>query len=531
MTPSPCLRRFPRLTVQRLEDRATPATALYTAATQTLTITAAQGDQILIKNELGEPSGYVQVTETQSNVVAFDSSVTHQAIKNVVARFNTVASGGLAIDQIGTIPGNLTILGANGSQTVDIAGTVGGNLTYTTPASPASATDLFTLEQTAAIGGNVTLTLGNGQNTVQLTGGTVHGNLTMTGGANADEVDLNAQDDLDVNGNAAFNLGNGTNTVLGVGTHVFRVGGNFTYTGGTGNDSIDFDSNGDTLDVAGNAKFTLGTATGFDSNTLKFEALSAHNLTFVGGAGADSIEVSGALTATGNVALTLGNGDNSFDSNLLGSGTNLIGGSFSYAGGQNDDSVQIDNTTIGRNVTIGLGAALSNANAFVGIGLKSPGEVTVYGNVTISDAASTAASGIIISRLFVGGNFAFTGGSGSDAVVMDDTNIDGNTLLNMGAGDDVFNLEQTDSNNGGPLGGTSTFGGSFTFNGGAGNDSAFLTEVGGMGSPAPGSLADFGGHVSFVGGAGADQLTINAGATFEQTGNFTDFETVTGTLP
>jgi hypothetical protein len=149
----------------------------------------------------------------------------------------------------------------------------------------------------------------------------------------------------------------------------------------------------------------------------------------------------------------------------------------------------------------------------------------VYGNVNISDAASTAGSTIQTARLFVGGNFTFTGGSGADTVAMDDTNIDGTTLLNMGAGNNSLGLEQIASDSGGPLNGTSTFGGSFIYMGGSGTDTVTLTANG------TGLAADFGGHVALFGGGGMDSLTINAGATFEQSGNFTNFETVTGTLP
>src|SRR5438270_10170668 len=119
MNPRPRLRKAPLLALHALEDRATPAAGIHTAATQALTITAAQGDQLLIQNETGKPSGYILVTETQSGANVFDSNVTHWAVKNVAVRFNNVSSGGLTLDQIGTVPGNLAIAGATGSQMVD----------------------------------------------------------------------------------------------------------------------------------------------------------------------------------------------------------------------------------------------------------------------------------------------------------------------------------------------------------------------------------------------------------------------------
>ena len=193
---------------------------------------------------------------------------------------------------------------------MDLAGTVGGNVTYAAnPLKGLGASDLVNLEPSAAVGGNLSLNLGDGPNQVRLRGGTVRGNLTVTGSTGDDTVQLTEAADLTVNGSMAFNLDDGTNTVTGTGTHIVHVGNAFTYRGGIGNDTFDLDGSGAALDVRGDARFTLGTALGFDANAANFESLAARNVTFVGGAGSDAIEVSGSLAVTGNMTVTPGAGE------------------------------------------------------------------------------------------------------------------------------------------------------------------------------------------------------------------------------
>src|SRR5690242_18297717 len=52
-----------RLTLRALEDRTTPAAASYFALTQTLTVVAAQADQLVVSAVPNKPTGYLSVTE------------------------------------------------------------------------------------------------------------------------------------------------------------------------------------------------------------------------------------------------------------------------------------------------------------------------------------------------------------------------------------------------------------------------------------------------------------------------------------
>src|SRR5947208_914003 len=49
--------RTARLALCALEDRATPATAVYSALTQTLTVTANEGDRLVVSGLAGKPTG------------------------------------------------------------------------------------------------------------------------------------------------------------------------------------------------------------------------------------------------------------------------------------------------------------------------------------------------------------------------------------------------------------------------------------------------------------------------------------------
>lgn len=515
--------RFAHLVLSALEDRATPATAAYSALTQTLTVTAAQGDQLVVAALPNKPTGYLTVTETQVGTTVFNADVKNQAVRGLIVRFGNTNTGTLTLDATARIGGGLVVSGGTGVTTVNLAGTVGGNVVYT--AMPGlTATDQVHVEPTAVVGGNVQLALGGGDNIARLHGGTVRGNLSIFANGGDDTVHLTDAADLTVNGSMTFNLGDGTNAVLGAGTRVIRVGSNFAYTGGIGNDTFDLDGSGATLDVRGDARFTLGTPVGFDANTAKFEALAARHVGFIGGAGSDAIEVSGALAATGNMNVNLGHGENSFTSNLLGIGTNTIGGSLTYMGGSNGDAVSLDNTTVGRSVSVALGESFGSGVATFATGLHGPGPVTVFGSLRVT-AGPTSGSVVQLARTYVGGGLTVLGGAvgGQNQVWMDDVNVGGATLLDLGMGDDRVWVEQIAGNSGGPLGGVSTFGGTFTVRGGAGNDGVTLAVDG-----VAGQRAQFGGRVVLVGGAGSDSLVVGNGTTFEHTGNFTDFESKVG---
>jgi hypothetical protein len=521
--PSSRKRSTTRLAVQSLEDRATPATAVYTPLSQTLTVVAAEGDQIEVAADAGQPTGYLQVTETQTAVTVFDSISAGQAVRNLVVKYGNVQSGGFMLDAGVKIGGSLTINGATSSQTVDLAGTVGGNVIYS--ANMFATFDVVNFESSAMVGGNMTLAMKNGTNTVRLKGGMIDGSLAVTGGAGDDTVEVTESGDVTINGSASFNLGNGNNSFIGEGpvgiASTVRVGSSFTYIGGTGNDTFDLDISGTALNVGTDAKFTLGTPTVFDGNTVKFEALRAgRNIVFAGGMGDDTVISTGAFTAKGNVNFNLGAGDNSFDSNLQGIGTNAIAGNFTYTGGPNGDLVNLDAMTIGKNLTVALGES-NGATQGLSVGLKNPAGVTVFGAVKVTGGSGV--DGVILRRLYVGSSLTVKTGAGEDTVAFDDLNVAGATLIDLGAGNDQLQGEMMTSDGSGALANPTTFGGAVSIKGGDGNDSVNLSSDGDTTT-----LIKFGSRASFQGGNGADTLQNAAENVYNVIGNFDDFDVKVG---
>jgi hypothetical protein len=133
MTPLHSARRprTARLALEPLEDRATPATAVYSALTQTLTVTAGEGDQLIVAPVANKPVGYLTVTDTQHTATVFNSDAANQSVRNLVVNFDTAQSGGLTFNPDAKIGGGLRVYGAALTTIVNVLGSVGGNLRYT----------------------------------------------------------------------------------------------------------------------------------------------------------------------------------------------------------------------------------------------------------------------------------------------------------------------------------------------------------------------------------------------------------------
>jgi hypothetical protein len=509
-----------RLRFQALEDRTTPASAAYNSLAQTLTITAAQGDQIVVAPEPSDPAGYLFVTEAQAGQTVFDSHANGQAVRNLVVNFAGVDSGNFTLNADARVAGNLTLRAAKTSQIVDLLGTVGGNFTYTPNLKPAF--DDVSLEASAVIAGNMTVGLGGGENTLRFKGGLVHGNVNVAGGADADTVEVTATGNLTIDGSLSINLGNGTNTVLGMGlAPQINVGGNFSYTGGTGNDLFNLDGSGTALHVKGDARFTLGTAKVFDANVVKLEALTAgRGVVFTGGVGNDNVQVSGEISTGTNLTVSLGNGSNTFDSDVGGLATNSVGGNFTYTGGTNGDVVNLDAITIARNLTVTLGENGGEGQVLFA-GLKGPAGVTVFGNAKVTGGSGS--EGILFRRTYVAGSLSVSTFGGTDTVTFDDTNVVGPTLIDLGAGNDLLQMELLTSDAAGQLSKPTTFGGTTTIQGSDGNDTVDLSS-----DTNATTLVHFGGKVSINGGTGDNSLRNSADNVFEVDSTTTGMTLTTG---
>ncbi len=516
-------RLIARLSVQSLEERATPATAIYSAPTQTLTLIADEGDQISIASLGGQPAGYVQVTESQLGDTVFDSMSAGQSVRNLIVKFGNVNSGGFVLDANAQIGGSLTIYGAKSSQTVSIAGTVGANVIYS--ASASAAFDVVDFEATSMIGRNLTLGLKDGTNTVRFKSGMINGNVLVRGGAGEDTIEVTEAGDVTINGSATFLLGNGSNNFIGKGpvnvASLVYVGSAFTYGGGIGNDKFDLDHSGTSLNVGTDARFTFGTPSQFDGNLALFEAVRAgRNVVFNGGIGNDTVIVSGALEAKGNVAMNLGAGDNMFDSNKEGIATNSIAGSFSYIGGADGDQVNLDAMTIGKNLTVALGENNGSSQG-LSVGLKSPVGVTIFGAAKVT--GGSGAEGVVFRRAYIGGALNVSTGAASDTVAFDDLKVAGASWIDLGAGDDLLQSELLPSDGAGTLTSATSFGGKLTLRAGDGNDTVDFSD-----DNEASTYIQFGGRVVLQGGGGNDMLKNASENIFSVLGNISDFDEAVG---
>jgi hypothetical protein len=115
-------------------------------------------------------------------------------------------------------------------------------------------------------------------------------------------------------------------------------------------------------------------------------------------------------------------------------------------------------------------------------------------------------------------------GAGVDVVGINDTDVAGTTLIDLGAGNDQLLFEMATTDSGGPLANPTTFGGTVTIKGGDGNDTVSMSNDG-----SAATLVQFGARVSLVGGLGTDTVNNSAENIFEVIGNTNDFETKTGT--
>lgn len=500
------MNRPSKLTLQSLESRDVPSTVLYSAATQSLTITASDND-VLELRQAGPtaPAGYLVVINSTTGLTDFDSSTLGRPVRNILAIFSTVSTGSLLLGPAIRLGGNLTLLGARTSQTLVIRGAVGGHVSYT---DIAGATDDVTFESNARVGGNVTLNLSEGANTTRFKLGTYGGNVSVSGKKGTDTVELLESGSVIVGGSANFNLGNGANTLTGMAGNLFTTGTGLNYRGGAGIDTISMDTNGSDFNVGGAASFSLGGLFVNSANSARFDSIvTGLGLSIVGGPGDDDVRFKSGVTIGGDFSCSTNDGSNYLDMNSFSTGTNTIGGKFTYTGGKNVDQVYMDGTTIGKSAAIDLKDASANGQ-FLVVGNYMASGVRVFGHFGVK--SGIGADKVDLARLDIGGSLTVDTGAGADIIYLNDVFVSYLTRINLGAGDDQLLIETAllDANNN-SLGGFSRFGGAVTVLGGIGDDLLNISND----SDATTFVA-FGSKLTIDGGVGTDTLALAGDTVF-----------------
>jgi hypothetical protein len=505
--------------VRLLEDRCTPAIYTYAADTQTLTVVGAQNDQVTVEATPGDPTGYLTV---EANAVSlFNSATNAQPVRNLIVRFGGVDDGELTISPNVYLGGNLSVFGAKNTQKLISWAAVGGNVNYT--ASSGIAYDDLTFYSSTTVGGNLNLRLGSGTNYVFLRGGTIGGNLTVLGGQHIDKIELVGGSDLVVGGSATFRLGGATNRLLGMAAKLFNVGKSLSYAADACVNEIDLATNGTELRVGGKATFQLNNTLPAAIQDFLFADVSVGgNMTIVGGAKWDTVEFQSDLDVGGNLTAKLRGGENAFSIAGPATFTNSIGGNLIYGGGAEADQVSLDATIIAKNASFALGGDPSNTQ-FLHAGLNDADGVHVARSMTIVSGDNT--DEIHLRRLYVGSALSVATGAGNNHIYLNDVDVAGSARFDLGAGNDTLFAETQTSDAAGNLADATTFGGTFTIRAGDGADIVNLSDDG-NGT----TLLRFGAKVVLLGGTGGDSLFLD-GNEFMMTGNFTDFDTVNGTLP
>lgn len=226
----------------------------------------------------------------------------------------------------------------------------------------ATATTAGTATAPVTIDGNVTynasvdklipntINYGSSANSVTLAGA-----LAVTGGQGADTIVWNQFNVVDVIPaedtvlEVSVNLGLGTNNLTLTDT-VIGIGGtdaDFAYTGGTGTDNIILTGGGNS--ISGSVTVTLGKGTNtYQDNDTAYDK----NVTITGGDNSDTITLATASIG-GLLSVSLGKGANGLDLN----GGSSVGGGLTYVGGAGIDTVNIaTGDDLAGDVSISLGA-------------------------------------------------------------------------------------------------------------------------------------------------------------------------------
>ncbi|MBB5037269.1 beta strand repeat-containing protein [Prosthecobacter dejongeii] len=446
----------------------------------------------------------------------------------------TIKLGGGADDVTGTADRlnfglGLTIDGGGGDDEVRLANSDGDDL---------------------AILGNFTFVGGAGDDVLSFgfanAGVLISGALKLTDVTGNESV-LFAGSRVDV-GALSLAAGSGNNTLLSTVTD-FLVAKTLQWTSGSGTDDVDF--NGSHLRVGGAVSISVGTGGG-DAELTPLNSLYVGGTVMVSGSGANrDLDVNASeVFIGGKVTLAAGVGDGSarifaLNGMFLGGGANLtcgagdtnltISGNFrlvsngsltlTNGGGLGGTSVFIGGTSTASTIN---GAVTLKGGAFVSLEMMG----TISGAVNLSTASLSAASNITIDcftvgTLHIGGavklstptlagqtgsirinsaifdnTLTVMGGAGVETLTINNSVVNKAFTASLGAGNDLFSLEQVNS------AGASNYRGAVMLKGGAGTDTFLL---GGAGAN---FAINFGQKVTVDGGTENDALTTGASVTF-----------------
>jgi hypothetical protein len=441
-----------------LEDRTNPATATFSAGT--LTIIPEQSNFITIRVNASSPFNNTPGYLTASvGATVFFSSTVSQNVKNIVVNGSSIDNFTLSTTA-GLDLNSLSIRGSKVSTRINLNTlTLSGNFYY--QGSGFGEDNIILLSYFCK--GSSTFNLGNGNDRIDTTSMSIGGNLTINGGGGEDSVFLANGEDMSIGGNATFNLGANSNRLVGNFNDTLTVGKNFTYIGGDDIDTIDFQSNSTTLQVGGNVLLQSKSAPITMLNDFRFSSIYAGGtVTYIGGASNDFLEISGPSTIGGNIGFTGYGG-----ANKLSVRNAIVGGSIVQTGASGSDIFNLEETYVGKNVYASLGGDNLGGIGVFGAGMTQQVNVntnnTIGGNFTILGGIND--DSIVLQRTKIGKNLTISTYAGIDQILLDDLDVFGITSINLGDGPDILRVEVDPT-----ALEKSRFSGAFVAYGGNGND-------------------------------------------------------------
>lgn len=349
--------------------------------------------------------------------------------------------------------------------------------------------------------GALSLLAGSGNNSLlnSATDFFVAKTLQWTSGSGTDDVDFNGSH-LRVGGAVSISLGNGGGDAELTPLNSLYVGGTVIISGSGASRTLDVNAS----EVYIGGKVTLNAGAG--DGTARIFGLNGIYLgggaSLSCGAGDTNLVISGNFRLVSNGSLTLTNGGGLGTSSIFIGGTNVssaINGAVNLKGGGSASLEMMGAVSGAVNLSTASLAAASN----ITVDCFIPGALQIGGAVKISMPTLVGQTGSIgINAAILENTLTVLGGAGAETLRINNSSVGKAFLASLGAGNDLFQLEQVNS------AGASNYRGTVMLKGGAGADTFLL------GGNGVNFAVNFAKLVTADGGTENDVLTTGLNATF-----------------
>jgi len=393
---------------------------------------------------------------------------------------NGVAFGNQEGDDF--VGSNLLISGGNGSDNACVSGaTIRGLLLVSVGGGDGEIGQVVDLTNVGA--GQAQILTSGGNDAITINNAGFDRDLTITTGSGDDTVSLNNFGAGDGDG-PARKQNNAGNVVIVTGDGNDEVSvtdfdvDSLTIDTGSGDDGIPQQTeteevaaleeiNAGLFVVNGGITRQLTVVTGSGNDFATIAQLQAHDIFVDTGSGNDGsadapINIS-SVGVRGNVTLLTGSGNDFAYMSSDGNFHSNIGGNLTIDTGAGDDSLEVVDQTVGKDLNVNLGDGTNTAG--IGAGIEGQfgdnvGTTDVRRNFNLNAGSNSDLIGLLnlsvhndlfanlgggddsltADNLNVTRNATFLGGGGSDSMSLNFTRVGGNALIDAGSGDDAVSI-------------------------------------------------------------------------------------------